>query len=137
MAATARPAATASSSTSAPGSDGTAAVAGSVGFAAMSGAPVAAREGSEFAAMLQRRQLSSHLGDPLRLQLGRDDALAFGPHRDDVAPRIGDQRVAPGAPAVLVPAALRRGRDVALVLDRAGAQQEFPVRLAGRVGEGR
>ena len=68
------------------------------------------------------------------LELGDDDAFAFvAAAGDDLAPRIDDEAVAEGAPAVLVRAALRGGDDVALVLDRARAQQHFPVRGAGRV----
>ena len=44
--------------------------------------------------------------------------------------------MAPGAPAVGVQAALRGRQHIALVFNGAGAQQQFPVRLAGGVGEG-
>ena len=43
----------------------------------------------------------------------------------------------PGAPAVLVDAALRRRQQIALVFDGTGAQQQFPMDLTGSVGEGR
>src|SRR5207253_1636251 len=56
---------------------------------------------------------------------------------DHATPRIDQHRIAMRAAAVAMGAALCRGEDVALVLDRPRAQQHFPVRLACHGGEGR
>jgi hypothetical protein len=87
--------------------------------------------------VLERGDLRPHFGEALAPHFAGDDAFAFRQHGDDLAPGIDDQAVPEGAPTVLVPPALGRGRDVALVLDRPGTQQHFPVRKAGRMGEGR
>ena len=57
------------------------------------------------------------------------------PLGDDRSPRIDQHRVAVGAPPARMLAALRGREHVALVLDGARAQQQMPVRRAGRRGE--
>ena len=82
-------------------------------------------------AVSQRRQLRALPRSAPRDELGQRDALAFAPSsaQDSTSPQGSTTiAVAEGAAAVLVRAALRRRDDVALVLDRAGAQQQLPVR---------
>ena len=67
----------------------------------------------------------------------RTDArvVVIGPG-DHLAPRPDDGGAAPGAPTVFMQSALRRGQDEGAGFDGAGAQQDFPMGLAGRSGEG-
>src|SRR6202158_3097147 len=85
--------------------------------------------------MGERRQLAPH---PHKVvEIDRRDHHAFlvrGPS-DYATPRIDDYRVAVVAEAVGVGAELRRRDDVSLVLDRTGANQRVPMRLAGRESE--
>ena len=85
--------------------------------------------------VFQRRQLHPRRRDAGRVDLGKHHALAFGQHAEHLAPRVDDHAVAEGAPATLMQAALRGGDHIALVLDGTRAQQQFPVRQAGGVGE--
>ena len=87
--------------------------------------------------MRQCRQLQPHLGDARCVHLTQHHALTLGEHAHHLAPGVDQLAVAPGAPAVRVRAALRRGEHITLVLDGACAQQQVPVRAAGGVGEGR
>src|SRR3569623_2699774 len=86
--------------------------------------------------MLERRLTFSHRLQALGSHFPDDYALSFRQHRLDLAPWIDQHAMPPGASAVLMLAALRRGQHIALILDRARAQQDFPMRLAGRVSEG-
>ncbi|CAM2144754.1 hypothetical protein PT2222_160149 [Paraburkholderia tropica] len=88
-------------------------------------------------AMPPRRQARAHGGDTVEVEVADHHAGVFVEHVDDFAPRVDQHAVAPGAAAVLVRAALRRGEHVALVLGRAGAQQDLPVRAARGVRERR
>ena len=65
------------------------------------------------------------------------DPLPLRALRDDLAPRIDDERLAVRLPAARVLAVLRRGEHVDLVLDGAGAEERVPVVLARRQREGR
>jgi hypothetical protein len=61
----------------------------------------------------------------------------FSAHvEQDLAPGPDDEAVAVGVAAVLMMAALGGGDDEHARLDRPGAHQDVPVRLAGRDGEG-
>src|SRR5450830_165045 len=64
-------------------------------------------------------------------------AFPLGQHAEDIAPGIDQHAVTPGAATVDVLAALRRRQHITLVFNRAGAQQQLPVRLAGGVGKRR
>src|SRR5271157_5738672 len=87
--------------------------------------------------MVADRDGPAHAGDAFEVDLGEGEARAVGGHRNDVAPRIDDQRVAEALAeaGVVVPAALRGGEDVRLALDRAGPQEWLPVVATGRQGE--
>src|SRR5881394_2053344 len=75
---------------------------------------------------------------PLRIDLGQHHAFAvIGALGDDRAPGIDHHAVSVSAPPAGMRSALRRRNHVGLVLDGAGAQQRFPVRLPGRHGESR
>ena len=73
--------------------------------------------------------------EPGAVELGRDDAVLVGRLREHDAPRIDDHRAAVARLAALGAAPLVRRGDEALVLDRAGAEQQLPVVLAGRERE--
>src|ERR1700761_5968187 len=81
------------------------------------------------------RQALPDFVDACPFEIAGHHAGTFLAYRDDLAPRVDQHAVSPCAAAILVLAALRRGEHVTLVLDGAGAQQHFPVRAAGRVGE--
>jgi hypothetical protein len=84
----------------------------------------------------ERRQAFADFGEASVVEVGNHDARSLRLAVEDIAPGVDDQAVAVGLPPVLVPAALSDREKVALVLDGAGAQQDFPVRAAGRLGEG-
>ena len=79
--------------------------------------------------MRERRQLCAHVGDARGVDVADDDAPAFGAHGATTSPHGSTSIEVPvrAAPARMH-AALRGGQHVALVLDRARAQQRFPVR---------
>jgi hypothetical protein len=86
--------------------------------------------------MIERRNATAGFGDLVRIDVCDDDTGGIARFGDNVAPGVDDHAVAEGVAAVLVLAALRRSDDEAAGFDRAGALQDVPVRLAGRVGEG-
>ena len=86
--------------------------------------------------VLQGGQLFAALLQGVPIAFGQHDAFARVVLRQYFAPGAGDKGLAPGAPATAVLPALGRGGQVGQVFDGAGAQQDFPVRLAGGVGKG-
>src|SRR5579871_6335041 len=89
------------------------------------------------AVVAQRGHAATRLGDPGEVELGRNDCRLLAPVGQDLAPGIDDQRMTPALAAALMRAALRRGQHEAAGLDRAGADQDLPMRAAGGDGEGR
>ena len=87
--------------------------------------------------MPQRRQALAHRGQPFRVHLRHHHAFPFGQHRTHLAPRVHQHGMPPRATTRRMRAALARGQHIALPLHRAGAQQQFPMRLTRRIGEGR
>ena len=80
---------------------------------------------------------AAHLLDRFGVDLGEAEPGLVAAHVEQhLAPRIDGQRMAVGRPPVLVPADLGGGDDERAGLDRPGAHQHVPVRLAGRHGEG-
>ena len=83
-----------------------------------------------------------HLPHALHLrhvEPGRDNADAVGGLGDDEPPGVGDQRMAVSRARLVVDGespGLRAGAHVGFGFDGAGAQQDFPVVLAGLLGEG-
>ena len=86
--------------------------------------------------MCQCGQTLPHAVQPRGVEFGGNHAFPFGQHGQDFAPGVDNHAVAEGAAAVFVQAALSGRQNVALVFHRTGAQQQFPMRLAGGVGEG-
>ena len=81
---------------------------------------------------------SPRLGDGGQIQVGGQHArLVVVQLPQHLAPGTNGEGSTPGAAAVLVEAALGRRQHEAAGLDRPGAQQGFPVRLARGPGEGR
>ena len=74
-------------------------------------------------------------GDAGVVKLANNDALAFGLAINDLAPRVDQHTIAVRFASVFVLAALRHCQYIALVLNGAGAQQHFPMRPPGRLGE--
>ncbi len=91
----------------------------------------------EAPAVLQRGDSRARGRDLGRIDLGQDHARLGAAFGEDAAPGVDDERMAEGLAAVLVLAALRGREHEAAVLDRAGAHQHMPMRLAGLLGEGR
>jgi hypothetical protein len=85
----------------------------------------------------QRRQTSAHVADAARIEIGGDDAGTLVEAGQHFAPGVDDHAVAVGHAAVGMAAALGRSQQVALVLDGAGAQQQFPMGAARGLGKGR
>src|SRR5271156_2044403 len=85
--------------------------------------------------VFQCRQLAAHALLVLEIDRSDDDALLIGGAGNHASPRIDDHRIAVVAVAVDVGAELGRRDHISLVLDRAGAQQRLPMRLAGGEGE--
>ena len=73
----------------------------------------------------------------LNINFTSDNPLAFCLLRKNLAPRINQHAMSPGTATVVMLATLRGRQHVALVFNSAGAQQDFPVRATGGVGEGR
>ncbi len=86
--------------------------------------------------MGQRGQAVAHAGLVVRVDLCHHHAGAAWQAIQHAAPRIHDHAVAVGFASVDVIAALRRGNHVGQVFNGAGAQQDFPVHLAGGFGKG-
>src|SRR5271154_4762018 len=87
------------------------------------------------ACVSQCRQLAAHALLVLEIDRRDDDTFLIGGARNHASPRIDDHRIAVVAVAVDVGAELGRCDHIGLVLDRAGAEQRLPMRLAGREGE--
>ena len=87
-------------------------------------------------AMLQRRQLQSHILQALPIQIGNDHARPFQLLGQHLPPRINCQGLTPSAPSAWVHAALGGCHEVGQVFNRARTQQHLPMRLARCVGEG-
>src|SRR5271170_5045637 len=87
------------------------------------------------ACVSQCRQLAAHALLVLEIDRRDDDALLIGGAGNHASPRTDDHRIAVVAVAVDVGAELSRCDHIRLVLDRAGAQQGLPMRLAGGEGE--
>ena len=89
--------------------------------------------------VLRHRNQAARPPDLLPVQAGGDDSHPVRGLGHDVAPGVGDERVAVRLPLLVADgegAGLGAGADVGLGLDRAGAEQHFPVVLAGLEGEG-
>jgi len=71
-----------------------------------------------------------------RIDRGDDNSWHIAAIRENPAPGIDDQRVAIGGPATTMGTALARSKDEAAGLDRAGAQEDMPMRLPRGTGEG-
>ena len=86
--------------------------------------------------MRQRRHPRPDGVDLAEVDLGEADPNPLPHVEQHLAPRIGDERMAVGLAAVLVPAALR-GRDhEGAGLDGPRPMEHVPVRLPGLLGEG-
>ena len=79
--------------------------------------------------MLQRRQLGADFGEMVEIDFRRDDAGTVRELGENRSPGIDDHRVAVAFEAFGALAELIGGDDIGLVLDGAGAQQEFPSAL--------
>ncbi|MNW68942.1 hypothetical protein D3C74_478410 [compost metagenome] len=62
-------------------------------------------------------------------------AFALWQQAFHLTPGIDQHAVAPGRTAVFMAATLRRRQHITLVFNRPGAQQDFPVRLAGCISK--
>src|SRR6187455_130606 len=85
---------------------------------------------------LQGGQLGPQAVEAVEIENRESEAFSvrdLGEHR---APGIDDHRVAVARAVAAVLAPLGGGQDVTEVLDRAGAQEDFPVVAAGAIGEG-
>src|SRR5262245_1036605 len=71
------------------------------------------------------------------VKIGNNDRTMNAGFGNDFPPRRNDQAVPVGFAAALMLAGLGSGQHETAVLDRTGAQQHVPVRLAGWFGEGR
>src|SRR5262249_33111137 len=91
----------------------------------------------EAPAMQQRRNASPRRGDRSRVDLGDHNGWINATLSEHAAPGVDNERVAIRVAAVLVAATLRRSEHAATVLDRTGAVEHMPVRLAGLPGERR
>jgi hypothetical protein len=85
----------------------------------------------------KRRQTGAHALQFVLAQIASGNAGTFFHHLNDLAPGIDQHAVAPGATAIGMVAALGRRQHIALVFNRPRPQQNFPVRAARGVGEGR
>jgi len=83
----------------------------------------------------ERREARTRFRLFRQIEFRCNHALTLVQARQHLAPVIDDQRVAISFASARVRAALRRRRHVAQILDRARAQQRFPVRAPGRHGE--
>ena len=83
----------------------------------------------------EARQLLAHLVLAREVEVGGDEALLVGRAREHLAPRVDDHRAAEALLVGRVRADLVGGDDERLVLDRARAHEDLPVRLAGDLGE--
>ena len=79
--------------------------------------------------MLQSRNARAHTLNARRLDNRHDHAFTDRLYRLHDAPRIDNHAVAKGASTVFVLAALPAGNHIALILDRARAHEQFPMRL--------
>ena len=86
-------------------------------------------------AVTQGRQLAAAIAQPIKVELGADQALTLGLLGDQAAPGVDQQAVAPGAAAILMQSALRGSSHKSQILDRSGAQQNIPVGLSRTGGE--
>ena len=75
--------------------------------------------------MGEARQLFAHLGHPRRVDDRQREAVAILAFGDHFAPRIDDERVAVGAPPIIVLAVLGGRDDVALAFDGAGCAARY------------
>ena len=86
--------------------------------------------------MLERGDAGASFGRGGEVDIGKDDARFLAAFRQNLAPGRDDQAVAEGGAAVLVQAALGGGEHKRAGFDRAGADQNVPMRLPGLLGEG-
>src|SRR5688500_16223462 len=84
----------------------------------------------------ERRQARTQPRDALAVYVADHDAGPAGQPVQYYAPRVDEYRIAVRLAPVRMVAALRGREHVRKVLDRPGANERFPVRLAGRRGEG-
>src|SRR5580704_8955414 len=87
--------------------------------------------------MQERRERRSYAVLVREVELRSRETLSLGALRDDLAPRVDDDRLAVRLPPAGVLAVLPRCHHVYLVFDRARSQERMPVVLAGREREGR
>ena len=85
--------------------------------------------------MGQRGQHAARFAQAGGIDVRQDHARLLRALREDAPPWVDHHRVAMGLAAVRMHAALRGGDDMGQVLDRARAQQRFPVCCAGGLGK--
>ena len=85
--------------------------------------------------MFKARQLATHAGDALRVDLSQRDTVALLDFSDHLTPRVDDHAVAVGAAPEAVVAVLSRCDHVALTLDGTRAQQHVPMCGTGCAGK--
>src|SRR5262245_4612668 len=86
--------------------------------------------------MLERGDAGARFRRGGKIDIGKDNARLLAAFRQDLAPGRNDQAVAEGGAAVLVQATLGCSEHERAGLDRAGADQNVPMRLPGLLGEG-
>src|SRR5881409_2698876 len=82
--------------------------------------------------MIERRYPGAHVGDALQINIGKTNARVLAHVEQDLAPRVYDQAVPEGVPAILMMTDLRGGNNEQSRLDGASAKQHVPMRLARR-----